>query len=229
MLLVSFFVGTILGSFLCLVAERVPKKLSIVTPGSHCPFCHQRLNFFELIPLFSILFQQFRCRHCHSKLSSVYFWGELVSGLFFMIIFSKGISLHTTYDLLLLVMTFLLSVTDIYYLRVEPKLFYPFFLVICFVHFHLKFPFHFIPSFFVFISLSLVNVFLDDSLGGGDILLITALGILLEVELLLRLLLIASSSGILFILFSTLLLKNTIRQLPFVPFLTLGLFIVLCV
>lgn len=227
MYFIWFFIGSIFGSFLCLVAERVPNQQSIISPGSHCPFCQQKLSFLELIPLFSTILLRFRCQHCHSKLPLIYFGSELASGLLFMAILSQEISLQSVYQLLLLLMIFLLSLTDIYYLRVEPKLFYPFFIVICFVHFYSQRPFYLLSTFAVFVALSFFNYFLRESIGGGDVLLISALSLLLEIELIFRLLFIASSSGLLFLLFSTLLLNKKIREVPFVPFLGLGLFSVL--
>lgn len=81
MIIIYFFIGTVIGSFLCLVAERIPKGKSIVFPTSHCIHCKRKLHFFELIPLFSILFLKFRCRTCKQKLSIIYFISELISGL----------------------------------------------------------------------------------------------------------------------------------------------------
>lgn len=227
MYFVYFISGCIWGSFLCLVAERVPKRQSIIQPRSHCIFCKKKLGFLELIPLFSIILLRFRCLHCQTKLPIIYFGSELVSGLLFTAVLPKGLSLQTFYQLVLLLMMFLLSLTDIYYLQVEPKFFYPLFSILCLIHFYLGKPFYLLPAFLVFITLILFNNILRDSIGGGDILLISALSLLLDSELLLRLLLFASSSGLLYLLFSTFLLKKKIYPLPFVPFLGLGLFFVL--
>lgn len=222
-----FLIGSIFGSFLCLVAERVPKQHSIIKPASHCNFCQKKLIFFELIPLFSSLLLGFRCRHCHVKLPTIYFFSELVCGLLFGAVLSQAHSLENGYHLLLLVMFLLLSLTDIYYLQVEPKLFYPLFFIICGLHFYSKRPFYLFPAFCILIALVFFNYLLHNSIGGGDILLISALSLLLKTQLILHLLFIASCSGLLFLLFSSLLTKKKMIQLPFVPFLSLGLFYVL--
>ena len=57
MLFLSFFViGTIFGSFYYVVAWRIPKGESIVSPPSHCPNCNHRLGPLEFVPIFLICF-----------------------------------------------------------------------------------------------------------------------------------------------------------------------------
>lgn len=50
-----FLIGACFGSFLCLVAERLPVGRSLWWPPSHCQGCHQPLQLYELIPVISIL------------------------------------------------------------------------------------------------------------------------------------------------------------------------------
>ena len=52
-----FMIGAILGSFYYVVAYRIPRGESIVSPPSHCPNCNHRLGPLELVPIFSYLFQ----------------------------------------------------------------------------------------------------------------------------------------------------------------------------
>jgi len=51
-----FIIGLFFGSFYLVVATRLPKNESIVSPGSHCENCNHRLSWYELIPSFSYLF-----------------------------------------------------------------------------------------------------------------------------------------------------------------------------
>ncbi|HAP4157943.1 TPA: prepilin peptidase [Enterococcus faecalis] len=48
-----FLIGACFGSFLCLVAERLPVGRSLWWPPSHCQGCHQPLQLYELIPVVS--------------------------------------------------------------------------------------------------------------------------------------------------------------------------------
>lgn len=75
--------GACIGSFLNVVAWRLPRQESLIHPGSHCPHCGSRLRWFENIPLFSWLLQRGRCRHCRGAIAVRYPAVEaLTAGLF---------------------------------------------------------------------------------------------------------------------------------------------------
>ena len=85
------------GSFLNVVIFRYQpgKKLfsfqSIGGPGSlkkrsQCLKCGKKLNWHELIPLFSFVFQKGKCLGCGAKISFQYFLVELLSGLVFVFV-----------------------------------------------------------------------------------------------------------------------------------------------
>ena len=59
-----FIIGTIFGSFYNVVGYRLPNKMSIVFPSSHCPNCNHKLKFYELIPILSYLFLKGKCKNC---------------------------------------------------------------------------------------------------------------------------------------------------------------------
>lgn len=81
--LASAVLGACVGSFLNLVAWRLPRQESVLGPGSHCPRCGARLAWYELIPLLSWLLQLGRCRHCHAPVHLRYPAVELLgAGLF---------------------------------------------------------------------------------------------------------------------------------------------------
>jgi len=56
--------GACVGSFLNVVAWRLPRQESVVLPPSHCPHCGTRLAWFETIPVLGWLVLRGRCRHC---------------------------------------------------------------------------------------------------------------------------------------------------------------------
>jgi leader peptidase (prepilin peptidase) / N-methyltransferase len=75
--------GVSIGSFLNVVAWRLPRQESVIHPGSHCPHCGSRLRWFEIIPLLSWLLQRGRCRHCNATVGLRYPAVEaLTAGLF---------------------------------------------------------------------------------------------------------------------------------------------------
>ncbi len=56
--------GLLIGSFLTVVTDRVPRGASIVRPGSACGACGLRLGPIDLVPVFSWLFLRGKCRRC---------------------------------------------------------------------------------------------------------------------------------------------------------------------
>lgn len=73
--------GLAIGSFLNVVAARVPLKRSIVSPGSACMSCGHELAWYENIPVLSWLALRGRCRGCGARIGVVYPAVELLTGL----------------------------------------------------------------------------------------------------------------------------------------------------
>ncbi len=60
--------GLLIGSFLTVVVDRVPRGASIVQPGSACGNCGLRLGARDLVPVFSWLVLRGKCRRCHTSI-----------------------------------------------------------------------------------------------------------------------------------------------------------------
>jgi leader peptidase (prepilin peptidase)/N-methyltransferase len=73
--------GLALGSFLNVVAARVPLRRSIMSPGSACMSCAQELAWYDNIPLVSWLALRGRCRSCGAHIPARYPAVELVTAL----------------------------------------------------------------------------------------------------------------------------------------------------
>jgi leader peptidase (prepilin peptidase) / N-methyltransferase len=80
---ISAAYGLLLGSFLTVVVDRVPRGASIVAPGSACGNCGLRLGFRDLVPVFSWLALRGRCRRCHTDIGTEPLILELLTGLLF--------------------------------------------------------------------------------------------------------------------------------------------------
>ena len=61
-----------LGSFLNVVAHRVPARRSLVHPRSSCGSCGHEIAVRDNIPLLSYLLLRGRCRHCSARISPLY-------------------------------------------------------------------------------------------------------------------------------------------------------------
>ncbi|HLF41151.1 MAG TPA: prepilin peptidase [Acidimicrobiia bacterium] len=75
--------GLAVGSFLNVVIWRVPRKLSVVRPGSHCPGCETPIRPVDNVPVASWLRLRGRCRHCGAPISVRYPLVELAGAVLF--------------------------------------------------------------------------------------------------------------------------------------------------
>jgi leader peptidase (prepilin peptidase)/N-methyltransferase len=84
-LLVAFWglLGAAVGSFLNVVADRLPEGESLLTPSSRCPACGRPLSLIELVPVLSYLALRGRCRTCGSPIGVRTLAVELGTGLLF--------------------------------------------------------------------------------------------------------------------------------------------------
>lgn len=67
-----FLTGICVGSFLNVCIYRIPQEESIVFGPSHCMNCGHKLGWADLVPVFSFLFLRGRCRYCKAALSFQY-------------------------------------------------------------------------------------------------------------------------------------------------------------
>jgi len=68
---VSVF-GALVGSFLNVVAYRLPRHESLITPRSRCPSCGTPVKPYDNIPILSYLLLRGHCRSCHERISPRY-------------------------------------------------------------------------------------------------------------------------------------------------------------
>jgi leader peptidase (prepilin peptidase)/N-methyltransferase len=76
----SLGMGLAWGSFLNVVIYRVPRGMSVVRPGSHCPGCGKPIAAYDNIPVLSYLVLRGRARCCKAKLSPRYPLVEAIGG-----------------------------------------------------------------------------------------------------------------------------------------------------
>jgi leader peptidase (prepilin peptidase)/N-methyltransferase len=81
--------GLALGSFLNVVAARVPLRRSLVSPGSACMSCGHELAWYDNVPIASYLVLRGRCRSCGVHIPARYPAVELVAALLFAACFWK--------------------------------------------------------------------------------------------------------------------------------------------
>lgn len=82
---VSSAFGIVIGSFLNVVIYRLPVGKTISKGRSNCMSCGHTLAAKDLVPVFSWLFLNGKCRYCGAKIASRYAKIELLTGLIFLI------------------------------------------------------------------------------------------------------------------------------------------------
>lgn len=79
----AFFGGLVAGSFVTVVAHRVPRGESIVGPRSRCPGCGTQIAAYDNVPVFSWLSLRGRARCCGAPISPRYPLTEVALGLLY--------------------------------------------------------------------------------------------------------------------------------------------------
>ena len=112
--LVSLAPGLALGSFLNVVAARVPLRRSIVSPPSACMSCGARIAWYDNVPVLSWLLLRGRCRRCGSQIPWVYPAVELTTaGLVAGCVLAFGVSAEALVASFFCAVLVVVSATDL--------------------------------------------------------------------------------------------------------------------
>lgn len=79
-----FFVGASVGSFLNVVAYRLPLGINLVRPGSRCPHCGHAIRIYDNLPVLGWFLLRGKCRDCRAPISFRYPLVETIVGLAFV-------------------------------------------------------------------------------------------------------------------------------------------------
>lgn len=111
--IVVFVYGITIGSFLNVLIYRIPKKENIAVVRSHCMSCGYQLRWYDLVPLFSWLTLGGKCRKCKEKISIQYPLIEGLNGILYIIVFWRfGLSVESLLYCLTFSALLALSVID---------------------------------------------------------------------------------------------------------------------
>jgi len=78
--------GLLVGSFLNVVAYRLPRGESLAHPRSRCPSCGEPIRPYDNIPVVSWLLLRGRCRHCGAPISARYPAVELATAVLYALV-----------------------------------------------------------------------------------------------------------------------------------------------
>ncbi|HEY5268082.1 MAG TPA: prepilin peptidase [Candidatus Saccharimonadales bacterium] len=203
---ISIILGIIFGSFINALVWRLHLRsdyrnrnnteLSILKGRSICPNCKHKLSSLDLIPIFSWLYLKGKCRYCHQHISTQYPIVELLTGLLFLISYIYwpynfdlwGYALLIIW-LMILVVLISLAIYDLKYKILPNNLVYIsvllsfIFVAINYIHYDQNLAYLLSRVFGVLFSSGIFYLIFQISngkwIGGGDVKLCIALGLLL--------------------------------------------------
>ena len=205
--IVLFVFGIVLGSFYNVVCYRLPLKKSLIKPGSHCPKCKKPLSFWELIPLFSYIFQRGKCKKCGAKISGLNL--ELIISLIFV---SLVVIVFVTDIKEMIVLDEVIGISLVFLIIIR--------LIIGYNWLDLT-----LDLIIPFLLMFLIKIFGDhcfkkESMGGGDIKLMPVFGVLLGYKT--AFIVIGFGAFLAFPIALLFLFIKKQRIIPFGPFLSLA-------
>lgn len=80
-----FALGACIGSFLNVVVYRLPRGMSLIAPGSHCPNCKTPIRWRDNVPVLGWLMLGGRCRSCRQPIAARYPLVEFACGVLFLL------------------------------------------------------------------------------------------------------------------------------------------------
>lgn len=93
-----FILWIMLWSFSSVIIYRLKKAEDwMFTWRSHCSSCNTILKVLDLIPIFSWIFNKWKCRHCEAKVSSIYPVLEISTWILFSLVWYFLIDYHLVF------------------------------------------------------------------------------------------------------------------------------------
>ena len=107
-------VGAIFGSFLNVVAYRLPRGESLSRPRSRCPQCQTQIRAVDNVPVLSWLALRGRCRTCRTRISARYPLVEAMTGLLCaLVVLDKGLDEDALLGLALVLLLVPITLIDL--------------------------------------------------------------------------------------------------------------------
>lgn len=228
-------VGLCIGSFLNVVIYRVPNKMSLATPPSHCPTCKYQLRWYDNIPVLSYLMLGGKCRSCKNHISFRYTAVELINCLLWICCVERfwqaSVPMAIIYALALstLICVYCIDLEH----KIIPDRFHVIILCLAFASLFFDKDYdlvsHLLGGIIFFFAFYLIGLGFEkamgrEALGGGDIKLVGAVGFLIGWERMLLSILVATIPAAIIMVVAERISNKTgkSREFPFAPFLVIG-------
>lgn len=224
--------GAILASFALCFTWRQAHNLS-QKGRSTCNYCGHPLRWYELIPIFSYLFQKGHCRYCHKKLPWSLLFFESLAFCFFALAYLK---LNNQLPLLLwqgafLTLLLFIAAWDLHTQELADSyqvIFFAFSLIHYSQGWGDSLGSRILASLFLGLPLFLLHCYKPQGLGGADVLFAFNIGFLLGLSQASYAFLLGILSALIYALYLIVFKKATGKtSLPLLPFLCFGLALIL--
>ena len=229
--------GALTGSFLNVCIYRLPRKESIVFPGSHCPACQHPIRFYDNIPVLSYLILKGKCRFCKQAISPRYPLVEILNTAFYLLLYYRfGWSWDTVIYSLFASSLLIISFIDLDHRIIPDEISLPGIIAGIAASFLLKgvSPLSSLSGVFLgggilfLVAFGYEKLAHKEGMGGGDIKLIAMIGAFIGWQGIPFVVLVSSLIGaIIGISLMVIEKKDTKFAIPFGPFLSLGAMIYL--
>ena len=124
--LISFVIGSILGSFYNVCIYRLPNDLDVVSKSSFCTSCKYKIPFYLNIPIISYILNFGKCKNCKNKISISYLIVEvLTASLFVYAYMLYGISFNSLAFIIFYSGLLIIFFTDLKYYLILDKITIP--------------------------------------------------------------------------------------------------------
>ena len=232
--LIIFILGSVFGSFFNVCISRIPNDKSVVFPDSSCPTCKTKIKPYHNIPIISYILLRGKCAYCGEKINIHYFLVELLTPVLMILLFlsqDSQISLVFFKYAIFISFGLIIFFIDLYHYIIPDKLSFPLIVIGLIFSFFPNIDISWMSAgigalsgfiLFLFTAFFFQKVTGKDSLGGGDIKLIAAIGAFLGVWGILFTVLFSSLIALVILL----IIRHNLKEpFPFGPFLITGAFV----
>lgn len=180
MLILCFIYGLCIGSFLNVCIYRIPANISLISPPSCCGSCGHRLSYIDMVPVVNYVVQKGRCRYCDSEYSIQYPIIELLNGLLYVLIVLKyGLTFYSAILCLFSSSLLVATAVDLKHMIIpDSTVLVAFFLGLLLLIYDNSSLKDKLIGFVIAFGLFFLIALTTKSMGGGDVKLMGAIGLL---------------------------------------------------
>lgn len=233
----SGILGLCVGSFLNVVIYRLPRKMSLAHPGSHCTACNYSLKWYDNVPVLSWLILGGKCRRCRAPISLRYTVVELANTALWLLSVGLFWQKEPVYAVISAVVCSVLIC--VFCIDLEHMLIYNRFVlliaaagIVAVFYDSCTRPIdHIIGALagggvFTLVYFGAIALLKREGVGFGDVKLVAAAGLLLGWQKLILAVLLGSVAGsIVMVLLNRLKRRERTTEYPFGPFIAVGILV----